>query len=134
MNQIIASNSVKECSQKTSLTSTSGLVLTWCPRTLKRKDMETHPFREMLGILRYLVSCTRRDLCNSHRLFIKIMLGVEFNLHSPNNSIQLCQRRFTEYIRNKSQMMGLKPSPIPTVPHLSFSFDMAPKDPQGKRY
>ena len=27
------------------------------------KEMETQPFREMLGSLRYLVSCTRLDLC-----------------------------------------------------------------------
>ena len=58
------------------------------------------------------------------------MLGIDFNLHGPDNSIQLCQRKFAEDILNKYQMMDLKPSPIPAAPHLSLSSDMAPKDPQ----
>ena len=58
------------------------------------------------------------------------MLGIEFNLHGPDNNIQLCQRKFAEDILNKYQMMDLKPSPIPAAPHLSLSSDMAPKDPQ----
>ena len=58
------------------------------------------------------------------------MLGIEFNLHGPDNNIQLCQRKFAEDILNKYQMMDLKPSPIPATPHLSVNSDMAPKDPQ----
>ena len=56
------------------------------------------------------------------------MLGIGFNLNGPDNSIQLCQRKFAEDILNKYQMMDLKPSPIPAGPHLSLSSDMAPKD------
>ena len=58
------------------------------------------------------------------------MIGIEFNFHGPDNSIQLYQRKCTEDILNKYQMMDLKPSPIPVAPHLSLSSDMAPKDPQ----
>ena len=58
------------------------------------------------------------------------MLDVEFNLHSPNNSTQLCQRKFIEDILNKYQMMDLKPSLIPAVPNLCLNPDMAPKDPR----
>ena len=58
------------------------------------------------------------------------MLGIEFNLHGPDNNIQLCQRKFEEDILNNYKMMDLKPSPICAAPHLSLSSDMAPKDPQ----
>ena len=54
------------------------------------------------------------------------MLGIEFNLESPENGIHLCQRKFTEDILNKYNMADLKPSPIPAIPNLPLSFDMAP--------
>jgi hypothetical protein len=55
------------------------------------------------------------------------MLGIEFNLQG--NSIQLCQRKFTEDILNKYNFLDVKPSPIPAILNLSLSFDMAPQNP-----
>ena len=62
------------------------------------------------------------------------MLGIEFNLESPENGIHLCQRKFTEDILNKYNMAELKPSPIPAIPNLSLSCDMAPQDPHEIEY
>ena len=62
------------------------------------------------------------------------MLGIKFNLANPNNGIHLCQRKFTEDILNKYNMAELKPSPIPAIPNLSLSCDMAPQDPHEIEY
>ena len=58
------------------------------------------------------------------------MLDIKFNLHEPNNNIQLYQRMFTKDILNKYQMTNLKPSLTPASPHFSLNSNMAPKDSQ----
>ena len=60
----------------TPLTTTCRLSLDDAPKTTKESlEMENVPYKQVIGCIRYLVSCTRPDICFSVGLLSRFMLN-----------------------------------------------------------